>query len=338
MEEIHITRIERQNILNNNIALKNIQKEFDLNGFIYNDTFFYTNSQLASFFKVDIRTIERIVESHRDELEENGYTTLKGTKLADFKKNYINYGTDIDVGTIGKTSILSVSTFRTLLNFAMLLTNSDVAKLVRTRLIDNTLNILTEKTGGNTKYINQRDKDYLSTLFKEENARKKFTDSIDKYVDGNHYKYGQLTNVLYIVVFKEKASEYRKILKLKNSENVRETMYAEILLIISSFENGLAVELKQKSDELGRKLTYIEAKEIIEGLETNPYFEPMLKDARIKMASRDLGFRDALHLSLQDYISPITENDYEKFLGEQSKSLEDQIKEHQEIFLRLRDK
>lgn len=130
MDEIKSTRIERQNILNNKMVLNNIQKEFDLNGFLYNDVFYYTNSQLATFFKVDTRTIERIIESHRDELEENGYTTLKGSKLADFKKNYTSYGTDIDVGTIGKTSILSVSTFRTLLNFAMLLTNSDVAKFL----------------------------------------------------------------------------------------------------------------------------------------------------------------------------------------------------------------
>lgn len=67
-------------------------------------------------------------------------------------------------------------------------------------------------------------------------------------------------------------------------------------------------------------------------------FEPLLHDARTKMASRDLNFRDALHTQLEEYIAPVSEEDFEKFLGEQSKSLEKQIQEHRDIFLRLKDK
>ena len=87
----------------------------------------------------------------------------------------------------------------------MLLTNSDIAKQVRNTLLDIVINVLTEKTGGHVKFINQRDKNYLSTALEEDNARKIFTKAIHKYVSGN-FKYGQLTNEIYKAIFKERAS------------------------------------------------------------------------------------------------------------------------------------
>lgn len=59
-----------------------------------------------------------------------------------------------------------------LLNFAMLLTTSDTAKQIRTRIIDIVINVLAEKTGGNVTYINQRDSNYLTSALKENTARK----------------------------------------------------------------------------------------------------------------------------------------------------------------------
>ncbi|CYK70814.1 Uncharacterised protein [Streptococcus pneumoniae] len=70
----------------------------------------------------------------------------------------------------------------------MLLTNSDIAKQVRNTLLDIVINVLTEKTGGHVKFINQRDKNYLSTALEEDNARKIFTNAIDKYVSGSNFK------------------------------------------------------------------------------------------------------------------------------------------------------
>jgi hypothetical protein len=59
--------------------------------------------------------------------------------------------------------------------------------------------------------------------------------------------------------------------------------------------------------------------------EQNPYLQPIIEDARIKMASRDLGFRDALHQKLEAYIQSVPESDFEKFLGEASRSLKEQL-------------
>lgn len=335
MENIESTRIERQNLLNNQVAIENISKKIKYDGNLYDGVYYYTNEQIANFFNVNTRTIERLIEQYRTELEENGYQVLSGSNLQSFRKN-ADFATDINVGH--QVRNLGLSTFRTLLNFAMLLTDSEQAKIVRSMILNITIDTINQKTGGSTKYINQRDRDYLTSLFKEETARKKFTDAIDNFVDGNKFRYGKLTNAIYIVIFKEKASEYRSILKLKNNENVRNTLYSEVLLIIASFENGLSDAFEKKYHELQRKLSLKEAEKIILDLEKNPFFEPLINDARKKMASRDLGFREALHINLEEYISPISESDYEKFLGEQSKSLEEQINEHKDVFLRLRDK
>ena len=56
------------------------------------------------------------------------------------------------------------------------------------------------------------------------------------------------------------------------------------------------------------------------------------------MASRDLVFRDALHLKLKNYISPVTAEDYERFIGEKSKELEERLKDAKDVFKRLKDR
>lgn len=336
MEDFTQSHLERQNILNNSKAIKIAKEKIRIPGYIYNDVYYYTNDQIASFFDVTTRTIERIIETNKEELLSNGYTILKGKKLQEFKETAVLSGTDINVGT--KTTILSVFNFRALLNIAMLLSNSNIAKQVRSTILDIAINLLAEKTGGNTNYINQLDKTYLSNAFIEETEREKFTYAIDKFVEGNHFKFANLTNHIYKVIFKENAKEYREVLKLNKNHKVRETMYSEVLLVIASFEKGLAYELEKKFNELGQKLSYKEAKEVIDIFAAHPLHEPHLNDVRTKMASRDLGFRDVIHLNLEEYISPITEDDFEKFLGDQSKSLEKQIQEHKEVFLRLKDK
>lgn len=334
MSNLTTSQIERQNILNNSLVVQRAEKIFKIPGYYFEDSYYFTNSQIANFFDVDIRTIERIVESHKTELVENGYQTLRGEKLANFKANA--FGTDINVGS--KVTQLSISSFRTLLNFSMLLANNDIAKQVRNTLLDIVINVLTEKTGGHVKFINQRDKNYLSTALEEDNARKKFTNTICQYVSGPNFKYAQLTNEIYKVIFKEKASEYKEILNLNKNDNARVTMYSEVLRVIASFELGVAFEIEKKSKSLQQTITSADVIEIIRNLATHPMQRPHLIHAREKMASRDLYFRNAKHEKLEEYIRPISEEDFERFIGEQSKSLAEQIEEHRQVFERLRDK
>lgn len=330
------SQVHRKNILNNNLAIQELTNYFKIVGIEHNGTMYFTNLQIANFFEVDLRTIERIIENNKEELHSNDFDVLKGQALTSFKKSISNSATDINVGP--KTTNLSVSTFRTLLNFAMLLTSSEVARQMRSTMIDITMDTIAKKTGGHIKYINQRDKEYLNKAFIEENERKKFTDALKNYVDVGQYKYAYFTDLLYKLIFKESTSEYKKVLSLTSKDKTRSTMYSEVLLIIASFERGIAYEIEQKYIELGRKLTKQETKDTFHKYAEHPDKVPLLNDVRIKMASRDLGLRDALHIELDEYINPVTQEDFEKFLGAQSKSLEQQIQEHKDVFVRLKDK
>ena len=97
-------------------------------------------------------------------------------------------------------------------------------------MLDFVIATINEKTGGGTKYINRRDVNYLPAAITEENYRKNLTSAINQYVDGHQtYKYAQITDFIYKAVFKENAKEYREVLRLDSKDNVRHTLYAEVL-------------------------------------------------------------------------------------------------------------
>ncbi|EGQ8300577.1 DNA-binding protein [Vibrio parahaemolyticus] len=327
---------DRQNILNNRYALQKAEQHLALGGVQFDGETVFTKQQVMELFEISERTIERYLSSHADELKNNGYQILRGSKLREFKA--LSHGTDIDDGT--KTSVLGVFSFRAILNLGMLLTDSERAKELRSRVLDIVIDVLAERSGGHTKFINQRDQDYLMAAFQEENYRKQFTDALDKYVDGNKWKYSRFTNLIYQSIFHENAAEYKKILKLAEKDKIRETMYSEVLTLIASFESGIAHELERQSISLGRPLTQKEAELLFASFEQHPLFRPLITDARTKMASRDLCFRDALHEKLEAYIKSVPEADFERFLGEKSKSLEEQLSDPEtlDVFKRLKDR
>ncbi len=327
---------DRQNILNNRYAIEKIEEHLGLGGTYYEEELLFTKQQLVEIFGVSESTIEKYLSSHNDELKTNGYRVLRGQKLRDFKALL-----DVSVTDYGnKTPTLGVFTFRATLNLAMVLVESDLARAIRSRILDIVIDVMAERAGGHTKYINQRDNNYLPAVYQEFSYRKTFTDALDNYLDIGKFKYGVYTNKVYQIVFREKAEEYKQILSLNKNDSPRDTMYAEVLNAIASLENGLAADLKTESERLGRKLKQVEADALFESAEENPYLKPIIEDARIKMASRDLGFRDALHQKLETYIQSVPESDFEKFLGETSRSLEEQLSDPAllAVFKRLKDR
>jgi hypothetical protein len=328
--------LDRQNILNNRYALEKIEEHLGLGGTYYDGELLFTKQHLVEIFGVSESTIEKYLASHNDELSTNGYTLLRGQQLRDFKA--LAGGTVTDYGT--KTTVLGVFTFRATLNLAMVLVESDRARAVRSRILDIVIDVMAERAGGHPKYINQRDDNYLPAVYQEFSYRKTFTEALDNYLDMGKFKYGVYTNKVYQIIFREKSEEYKQILNLSKNDSPRDTMYAEVLIAIASLENGLAAELKAESEKLGRKLKQTEADSLFEAAEISPYLKPIIEDARIKMASRDLGFRDALHQKLEAYIQSIPESDFEKFLGEASRSLEEQLSDPAllAVFKRLKDR
>ncbi len=327
---------DRQNILNNRYALIKAEEHLQLGGVDFQNERVFTKQQVMALFEVGDATVERYITTYGDELKNNGYTLLKGSTLKDFKIRA--HGTLTNEGT--KTSILGIFTFRAVLNLGMLLTESEPARIMRSRLLDIVLDVIAERSGGHTKYINQRDENYLPSSFQEENYRKQFTSALSKYVEGNHWKYARFTNLIYQSIFQENATEYKKVLNLATKDKIRETLYSEVLTLIASFESGISHELEKQSIEKGRKLTHKEAENIFISFEQHPLFTPLILDARTKMASRDLCFREALHNKLETYIRSVPESDFERFLGDKSKSLEDQLSDPETlaVFKRLKDR
>ncbi|GAB3825044.1 DNA-binding protein [Pontibacter rugosus] len=333
--------IHRKNILNNNIALKELYKELDFAGVMFEGKYRYTKKLVADFFDVDERTIDRYVESHKDEVGEHGYEVLTGNRLRNFK---LAHGNDINVVTIDnslkKTSVLGVFTFKAFLNIGMLLTESEQAKILRGFILDVVIDTLNRKLGGSTKYINQREEEFLSSAIREHRYRQEFTNALDYYIQDNKFKYAQLTNKVYISIFEEDAKEYRQILKLKEKDSVRATMYSEVLDLIASYENGYADCLKKEFEKLSRKLTLGEANQLFDLFEsfTNAIYEPLREKARSLMASRDMAFRDALHEKLKNYVTHLSTDEFDKFLGEKSMALEKRIDQNIDVFKRLKDR
>lgn len=326
--------VSRQNILNNQYAMYEVEKQLNLNGINFEDEVIYTKEQLSNLFEVDIRTIERYLETNKDELNRNGYRVIRGEELRRLK-NYLNFDSDINVGV--KVQMLGIFSFRALLNMAMLISESARAKEIRSTVLDIVIDVINKKVGGNTKYINQRDAEFLDSWFSEENYRKEFTNALDKYVDMGPVKYGIYTNRVYEHIFKENAAEYKNILKLKSKDRIRDTLYSEVLDLISSYEVGLAYEMKLESEKLGRKLRRSEVDNIFKVFHEHPSRKPLLNKARNKMASRDLAFRDALHIQLEKYITPVEKDDFERFIGEKSKELKERLKEAEDVFRRLKE-
>lgn len=327
---------DRQNILNNRYALQQAEQHLGLGGVVFEGDTVFTKTQVMALYEVADRTVERYLASHEEELKSNGYQLLRGKKLKEFKD--LIDGTDINDGT--KTSVLGVFSFRAVLNIGMLLTESEPARLLRSRLLDIVLDVMAERVGGHTKFINQRDENYLVSALQEENYRRQFTDALDNYVEGDQWKYARFTNLIYQSIFHENAAEYKKVLNLAVKTNIRETLYAEVLNLIASYESGIAHELQKASTAQGRKLTQKEAESLFAGFEKHPLFNPLILDARTKMASRDLCFRDALHEKLEAYIQSVPEADFERFLGERSRSLEEQLSDPEilAVLKRLKDR
>lgn len=347
---------DRKKILENNDAIKAVYDNLGFEGVLFEGRFRFTKGQVARFYEVDVRTIERLLENHSQEMQDNGYELFKGTRLRGIRQAFLqhleqSHVSDIDVGDISqidenelvanRAPSLGIFTFKSVLNVGMLLTGSLRARQVRSAILNIVIDVMNKRLGGSTKYINQREEEFIPSALREYNYRKVFTDALDKYIQANKFKYAQLTDKIYLSIFREQSKEYRKILCLNAKESVRATMYSEVLDLIASYENGFADFLKKKYEQNdSNPLRLSEANLLFNEFEqlTEQLYEPLREKARVLMATRDMAFRDALHEKLKDYIDTVSLDDIDKFLGEKSKALEERIVENKEIFIRLKDR
>lgn len=335
-KDLTTSQLDRQNILNNELAIEEVQEKSGVEGIEWEGKLYVTREMTAEFFQVDIRTISRYIEQNNEELTRNGYVVLKGKKLKEFVAAVSNSGKDIYVPT--KTTVLGVFDFRAFLNLAMLISESDRARALRQMMLDVVIDLINRKTGGGTKYINQRDKDFVFAQIQEDNYRRQFTDALKKYVVDNRYKYAHFTDMIYVSIFREKAAEYKKILDLKANDKVRDTFYSEILDIIAAYESGLAEAIEKEYERLEHILTFAEVEALFRKFEEMALWKPLIQRGRVKMASRDMALRDAFHYQLAEYIKPLDQEEYQKFLGATSDELEKLMEENKEVLKRLKER
>lgn len=333
MKDLTTSDIDRQNILNNRFAVEKVQSQIGITGMLFNGEYLFTKQMVADFYEVDTSTIDRYLSSHGEELKHNGYVLCKGKSLKEFKLQFAHL-----INEASKTTQLGLFNFRAFLNIGMLLTGSEKAKQVRSIMLDLVISTINEKTGGGTKYINRRDVNYIPAAITEENYRKNLTSAISQCVIGHlTYKYSLITDYIYKAIFKENAKEYREILKLDSKDNVRHTLYAEVLLVISSFENGVGAAIRERyKAKHGMCLTLEEVEHIVNELAEHPMQKPYLNDARTKMASRDYSFRDAYHGNIANYLRAVTPEEFERFIGDQSIDFDHILTENKDVLKRLK--
>lgn len=333
------SEVDRQNILNNPYALAEIEKAAGIRGIPFEGKTVVLKDQVAAFFEVTVRTVENYLEQNAEELAQNGYEVLKGKRLQELKLAIQGLDDpETDFGNISKAPQLAAFDFRAFLNLAMLMRESERAGLLRKAILDIVIDTINQRTGGGTKYINQRDEDFIQSAFIEENYRKQFTDALKDCVDMGNFKYAVYTDKIYVSIFREKAQEYRRVLRLDKRASVRETFYSEVLDIIAAYECGFADALVTDSKTKGRKLTSWEVDSLFKTFEAQAHWKPLIEKARNKMASRDLAFRDALHLQLEEYVTPLQREDFERFLGEKSMELAERLEEAKDVMKRLKER
>ena len=111
------------------------------------DSNYCTVEQVAEYYKVGKSAITSLVFDNKNELISNGFEVIKADKLIEnhvisfkeFTKNRANYKFILNDGTVLSLGGKGIALFtkRTILNVGMLLRDSDVAKEVRTLLLDN---------------------------------------------------------------------------------------------------------------------------------------------------------------------------------------------------------
>ena len=335
MNDLTVSNIERQNVLNNRYAVEALQENLGFTGMHFEGEYRFTKKMVADFYEVDLSTIDRYLSQYSDELKHNGYVLSKGKQLKELKLQFAHV-----INEASKTTQLGLFNFRAVLNIGMLLTESEKAKQVRARILDIVISTINKRAGGGTKYINTRDIEFLPAAIEEDNYRKNFTTAVGKCVKGHQtFKYAQITDFIYQAVFKEKAKEYKTLLKLETKDNLRKTLYAEVLRCISSFENGIgfAIEAEYKENG-GEQLSLERVKELITEQEQSPAMQPFIYDARSKMASRDVAFRDVFHNNIAGYLRAVTPEEFDRFIGDKSIDFDEimELAENKEVLKRLK--
>ena len=203
----------------------------------------------------------------------------------------------------------------------MLLTDSENAKVVRQIILDITIDTLNKKAGGTTKYINQRDEDFLDSWFNSDLCRKEFTNALKNYVEGGKSKYGIYTNKIYTSIFKEKFTDQFVLISSGSSQFFCGILYP----LVSNFETQLRYALyisralynSENIDTSCFLLKIGKSEYKIEELDFGQIYEAVFTDKSIQEEIKNLTSKKWSKTDLINYIQSWKENTmWQNMVGE----------------------
>lgn len=186
-----------------------------------------TAEMASNFYEVPYETVKTILKRHRGEFNEYGETrVLRGAALAQIRWSVQ------DEPTMQKTSVLTLISRRGLLRIGMLLTESEVARSVRSYLL-NVEQIASKE---------QRAWSMEREVSKRE--RRRLTDAVQTFGDGNTFAYANYTNLVYRVLFDTDAPGLRKLYGLDSDDSIRDAFSTEDLRSVVDVETAISSLLR----------------------------------------------------------------------------------------------
>ena len=220
--------------------------------------------QVANYYEVTKKAIDTIILRHREELEEDGITTLTGNDLKDFKRTITDLHGEDQLFIGKRTASFTILTKRAMLRIGMLLTTSTIAKQVRTHLLNCEEEVSQEKQ----IWLAQREAGKID--------RKRMTTAIKNYIpDSPHkkFKYPQYTNLVYKILFNKDAKTMREERGFSKNDALRDSFTGEELKLVDEAETivtalvtlgfGYDYIKQQLSNKYNKLITYKEQLEII---------------------------------------------------------------------------
>lgn len=99
------------------------------------DRLHVTTEMAANYYEVDLKLIQKVIERHRDELLQDGLLVLSGAELKEYHSYLMSVSNNVSPFSL-KTRFLTIIPHRALLRIGMLLRDSEVAKMVRSYLLN----------------------------------------------------------------------------------------------------------------------------------------------------------------------------------------------------------
>ena len=76
-KDLTTSRIDRQNILNNEMDVDEVRTTIDIGCVFWNEKYYMTQEMVSAYFDVDIRTIERYISNFSEELKLDIYNAIR---------------------------------------------------------------------------------------------------------------------------------------------------------------------------------------------------------------------------------------------------------------------